>query len=102
MHVVVLNDRDTFSTIDGCRIVGVPDDSTTEDIEAILHGEPGGRYIKDQEAVLDQLASFLWANPEQFPGGADTCEALDTALKRSGRQPENYVGDEYHPRARTT
>jgi hypothetical protein len=36
MQIVVLNDRETFSTIDGCRIVEVPDSATTEDIEAIL------------------------------------------------------------------
>jgi hypothetical protein len=40
------------------------------------------------KAALDYLAAFLWEDPEQFPGGADTCEALDAVLRRTGREPK--------------
>lgn len=42
--------------------------------------------ITDEQA-LENLAGFLWEDPDEFPGGADTCEALDEALRLTGRAP---------------
>ncbi|HVC07282.1 MAG TPA: hypothetical protein VND98_06855 [Solirubrobacterales bacterium] len=43
--------------------------------------------ISGDSAALDCLAEFLYADPQTFPSGADTCEALDQALTKSGRGP---------------
>jgi len=46
MRVIVLNDGETFTSLDGCRIIEVPDDWITEDIEdALLDGSEQGRTI---------------------------------------------------------
>jgi hypothetical protein len=37
---------------------------------------------------LDELARFLYADPDTFPGGADTCEFLDQVLGCAGRRPD--------------
>lgn len=51
---------------------------------------PRTRHTSPGEAAadalaLDRLAEFLYRDPEAFPSGADTCEALDTALRQTGR-----------------
>ncbi len=47
-----------------------------------LNTEPSADFL-----ALDCLAEFLYADPEQFPSGADTCEALDRVLTQTGRGP---------------
>lgn len=36
MFIMVLNDGETFTDLNGCHIAQVPDDATTEDIEHYL------------------------------------------------------------------
>jgi hypothetical protein len=42
--IMVLNDGETFSDLDGCAIVEVPDDALTERIEQLL-AEKQGRKV---------------------------------------------------------
>ena len=36
MYVMVLNDGETYTDLNGCRIVFVPDEATPEEIEEVL------------------------------------------------------------------
>lgn len=88
MQIMVLNDGETFSSLDGCKIVDVPDGATTEDVEEILElGNAVSTPVEEDRDALDHLAAFLYADPQTFPGGADTCEALDQILRDTGRAP---------------
>jgi hypothetical protein len=42
------------------------------------------RVIEDSEA-LDQLEAFLYADPANFPSGADTCAEVDRVLQLTDR-----------------
>ena len=39
--IMVLNDGETFTTLDGCRMIQVPDDWDTDQIEKALHEDFG-------------------------------------------------------------
>lgn len=68
-------------------------DNAVNVVEAIITYEQTGDGLDDSEA-LNNLARFLWEDAEQFPGGADTCEALDAELRRTGRKPDEYHQDQ--------
>ena len=50
-YIMVLNDGETFTDLAGCRIVAVPDDSTTDQIELLLHDHLNG-YGSPAETVV--------------------------------------------------
>jgi hypothetical protein len=43
-YIMVLNDGETFTDVDGCAIVAVPDDADSEQIEAQLDADDGTNY----------------------------------------------------------
>ncbi len=56
------------------------------DAALLCLGELDTETSRDSLA-LDRLAEFLYADPEEFPSGADTCERLDQVLTQTGRGP---------------
>jgi hypothetical protein len=61
-YLMVLNDRDTFSTLDGCRIVSVPDGWTAEQIEDVLDHCPDNETVNPEDLLV--VKSF-GATPEE-------------------------------------
>lgn len=47
-NIMVLNDGETFSGLDGCKILTIPSDFTTEDIETMLN-----EYIPEEFIVKE-------------------------------------------------
>lgn len=60
-QIMVLDDGETFSGLDGCRIVSVPDEWTFEDTEEaleVLSGEQNETLRPTDEAEMNRLLAL--------------------------------------------
>lgn len=104
---MVLNDGETFTALDGCRVVEVPDGAAADEIEALLHSRPqtmtvfrdgaplGGvtrAYITYEVGGLDDGGDL--AHP--YCSGACRLRGVDRVRAIRGcplRQGDDPVGD---------
>ena len=70
MLIVVLNDGETWTDVEGCLVLDVPDEIEPDEVKAIA-AQPGRSLVAQLCDVRGQLGVVFGAEPVDDPTGSD-------------------------------